>query len=144
MRSERFDPALVARYAMNNALGFSLLTMAYLKDRDLPVADWASWLGHAFAGPGTNWVPGMSARRMAEEAALEIASCGGRVAAVSGDDDSAEATVEWPPEADLEETGLGRADVEPFWTIWEPIASSVGLHIAHVTRGRETTLSFAR
>ena len=145
MNQKGFDPAEVARYAQNNALGFGLLTMAYLQDRGLSIEDWASWLGRALAGPDTNWEPGMGARRMAEEAALEMVSCKAQLVGVSGDDDASEVAVEWPSSTALEECGLGRDDITGFWTIWEPIAASVGLRFAHTTDGSgTTTLRFSR
>jgi hypothetical protein len=125
MNEEQFDLAEVARYAQNNANGFSLLTIAYLRDRGLSVEDWASWLGRAFAGPETNWEPGMGARRMAEEAALELVSSKGRLVGISGDDEAAQVAVEWPSAEALEAIGLPRGDIDPFWTIWEPLAASV-------------------
>lgn len=145
MNEQPFDSDLVGTYAQNNALGFGLLTMAYLLNGGLSIEDWAIWLGRAFAGPETNWEPGMGARRMAEEAALEMVSCKGRLVGVSGDDDASEVAVEWPPSTALKGCGLGRGDITPFWTIWEPIAASVGLRFAHTTDDSgTTTLRFSR
>jgi hypothetical protein len=143
MNEQRFDHAEVARYAQNNANGFSLLTIAYLRDRGLSIEDWATWLGREFAGPETNWEPGMGALRMAEEAALELVSCKARLVGVSGDDESAEVAVEWPSAEALKEFGLQRDDIDPFWMIWQPLAASVGLRFAHTTDdGGTTTLRF--
>ena len=145
MVEQPFDPEVVSRYAQNNANGFALLTIAYLRDRGLSVEDWATWLGRAFAGPETNWEPGMGARRMAEETALEIVSAKGRLLRVSGDDDASEVTVEWPSSAALEEFGLVRDDIAPYWTIMEPLAISVGLRFAFTTDDDgTTTLQFSR
>src|SRR5262249_8189474 len=98
-----------------------------------------------FAGPETNWVPGMGARRMAEEAAVEIASSNGTIGSVQGDEDAAEVAVRWPDDRNLAGVGLTRSDIERFWVIWEPLAASVGLEVAIATLPDGTTrLRFTR
>lgn len=140
-----FDSDLVARYARNNAYGFSLLTIAYLRDRDLSVADWARWLGREFASPETNWQPGMGAERMAREAALEMISCKAELLEISGDDESSEVRIVWPTDNDLAELRMRRADVQDFWLVWEPIAASVGLRSGSSTDDTGvTTIRFAK
>jgi hypothetical protein len=142
---EAFDAAEVGRYARNNAFGFSLLTVAYLRSRHMSVADWARWLGRAFAGPETNWVPGMGARKMAREAALEMTSCNSRVIDISGDDEASLVKLVWPSDDSLREFGLIREEVRDFWLVWEPIAASVGLRCESSTEANGVTrLSFTR
>jgi hypothetical protein len=77
-----------------------------------------------FAGPETNWRPGMPMREMAQEAALELVSSKARLLVYSGDDDRSEVRFEWPTDAHLEEFGLSREDVASFWTIWQRLAQS--------------------
>jgi len=141
--ADAFDPSLVAKYASNNASGFSLLTIAYLVDRGLSVEDWAVWLGGHFAGPQTNWRPGMGAGEMAHEAALEMVSMKARLLSVSGDDARSEVRLEWPAREDLAELGLRREHIQEFWTAWQPIAASVGLRFAvALDQDGVTTLRF--
>ena len=138
-----FDPDLIARYSRNNALGVSLLAVGFLIERGQSVEDWAVWLGSRFAGPGTNWKPGMGAARMAHEAALEMVSLNARLVDISAEDDVAVVRLEWPTTDDLVDVGLRRQDIQGFWLVWQPIASSVGLQFECSTDAAGiTTLRF--
>jgi len=140
-----FGAEEIARYARNNALGFSLLTIAYLREHELSVADWARWVGREFAGPETNWVPGMGARKMALEAAKELLSMKADVQDLSGDDKVSAVVFVWPSERDLSDCRLSRDDIQDFWTAWEPLATSVGLHVSFETASDGvTTLTFSK
>jgi hypothetical protein len=141
---DQFDAALVAQYARNNALGFSLLTVAYLTEHGLSVEDWAGWMGRRFAGPETNWEPGMGAASMAREAALELVSSNARLIDFSGDGESSEVRVEWPSGESLSNAGLEREDIDAFWQIWHPLAASVGLEFDFTRDGEVTTLRFTK
>jgi hypothetical protein len=82
---------------------------------------------------------------MAHEAALELTSSNARLIDFSGDDDRSEVRFEWPTVALLEEFGLSRDDIARFWTIWEPLAESVGLRCTFATDDEGvTTLRFAK
>jgi hypothetical protein len=145
MHAEPFEPSTIARYARNNALGFSILTIAYLLERGLSVEDWAVELGKRFAGPGTNWETGMGAAAMAREAAIELVSMNGRLIDLSGDDASAVAIVEWPRQEDLDRERVSRDASDAFWHVWLPIAASVGLRVEWSTDASGlTTLCFWR
>jgi hypothetical protein len=124
-----FDAEDLYPYARNNALGFCLLTIAYLRDKGLPVEDWSLWVGRQFAGPETNWVPGMGAEQMAREAALEMASAKAEILEIVGDDRRSVVTTIWPDAESLSELGLTWTDIKDFWRVWEPLAESVGLEV---------------
>ncbi|HEY7222504.1 MAG TPA: hypothetical protein VH561_02645 [Micromonosporaceae bacterium] len=142
---EAFDPAEIAQYALNNAAGISLLTITYLRSRGLSVADWARWVGSEFAGPETNWVPGMAAQDMAREAAKELLSMKANVLEISGDDDASMVLFVWPSDESLHRRGLRREDVQDIWLTWEPLAASVGLRARTATSSDGvTTLAFSR
>ena len=140
-----FDAEEIARYARNNAYGFNLLTIAYLREQGLSVADWARWLGHKFAGPETNWVPGMGARKMAHEAAKELVSMKADVLDLSGNDEESAVVFVWPSEEDLSDLHLSRDDIKDGWVGWEPLAASVGLRVSFATNSDGvTTLTFSK
>jgi hypothetical protein len=140
-----FDAQEIARYARNNAYGVSLLTIAYLREQGLSVANWARWLGRKFAGPETNWVPGMGALKMAQEAAKELLSMKADIRDLSGDDDESAVVFVWPSEEDLGDLRLSRDDIQDSWIAWEPLAESVGLRASFETNSDGvTTLTFSK
>jgi len=121
------------------------LTIAYLREQGLSVADWARWVGRDFAGPETNWVPGMGARKMAQEAAKELLSMKADIRDLSGDDDEAAVVFVWPSEEDLGDLRLSRDDIQDTWIAWEPLAESVGLRASFETNpDGVTTLIFSK
>jgi hypothetical protein len=82
---------------------------------------------------------------MAREAALELVSSNARLLGFSGDERSSEVLVEWPTGESLNNAGLRREHINAFWTIWHPLAASVGLKFAFSTADDGvTTLRFSK
>ncbi len=87
-----FTPEQVLRQAQGNATATVLVTIAYLKERGLPVEEWVAYTGRRFA-MGWEALRGQGAAAVARVAALNVVSVGGELVALSGDDTRAEAVV---------------------------------------------------
>jgi hypothetical protein len=140
-----FGPLQVSERGQDNFQHVMFATIAYLKEHDLPVEEWAMDLGRRFA-PG--WGHGHSARAFMEKAALNVVSAGASLRSLSGNDLWAECVVgDWPPQGKLASErfsrffGLTQADVDPFWEVFRPIASYLGFRYEW-HRETEQKLSF--
>jgi hypothetical protein len=139
-----FTPEQLLRQAQGNATGTVLITIAYLKERGLPVEDWVAFIGQQFAR-GWGDPQGRGAADVARIAALNVVSVGGELVALSGDDTRAEAVVSgWPPAAMLELAGISRDDADAFNDAFGPIAAHLGLRFAWRREGDRVVLAFAR
>jgi hypothetical protein len=105
-------------------------TIAYLKENDLSIEDWATNLGRRLA-PG--WGHGYGARDVVERAALNVVSAGASLRSLAGNDEWAECVVaDWPPQGKLASErlsryfGLSQDDADPFWEVFRPIAEYLG------------------
>lgn len=140
-----FTSEQIADRGMDNFQHVLFGTIAYLKERNLSVEDWATFLGRLFA-PG--WGHGYSARDFMQRAALNVVSAGAEARSLSGNDSWAECVVaNWPPDGKLASDrlshyfGLTQDDADPFWEIFGPIAEYLGFHYEW-HRESEQKLSF--
>ena len=85
-----FTPEQVLRQAQGNATAAVLVTIAYLKERGLPVEEWVAYTGRRFA-PAWEELRGRGAAEAARVAALNLVSVGGTLVGLSGDAERAEA-----------------------------------------------------
>ena len=139
-----FTPEQVLRQAQGNATATVLVTIAYLKERGLPVEEWVAYTGRRFAR-GWEALRGQGAAAVARVAALNVVSVGGALVALSGDADRAEAVVSgWPPPSILEYLGLARDDADAFTDAFGPIAAHLGLRFAWRREADRVVLMFAR
>jgi hypothetical protein len=140
-----FTPEEIAQRGMDNWQHVLFGTIAYLKERDLSIEEWAAFLGEKFA-PG--WGHGYTARKFMEQAALNVVSAGASPRSLSGVEGWAECVVgDWPPQGKLASErfghffGLRQEDVDPFWEIFRPIAKYLGFEYEW-HRESEQKLSF--
>jgi hypothetical protein len=74
-----------------------------------------------------------------------MVSVGGTLKSLSGDDVRAEVVIlGWPAEDWLKDFALDRADLDPFWDIFRPIAEHVGLRYDWKRRGDKVTTTVSR
>ncbi len=137
-----FTPDEISLSAQGNANGLSLGAMAFCKDHQLPIEELVSSWGRRFA-PG--WPEEMTAHDMAEGAALNWVSVGGRLCELSGDESHGKAVIaDWPSEASLKAFGLSRDEADILWNIFEPIAEAHGLSYHWQRQGGEVTMTITR
>jgi hypothetical protein len=139
-----FTAEEVCEQARGNAGAGLLALLAYARAQGQPPAEAARFVGRLFA-PGWDDVGAEVALVAARWAALNLASCGAEVRRLTGDAESAEATVvNWPPAEDLAFFGLTREEADAYYALFAPIAERLGLRFAHLRVGGEVTLAFER
>lgn len=88
-------------YARRNATGFSLALLDYANEHGHGPESAAEWVGRRFA-PGWDDLTDKSVSGVARAIALNIASTGGEVTSVGGDDQHAEIVYsQWPSDGTL-------------------------------------------
>jgi hypothetical protein len=108
-----FDPDEVLEQARANQTAVWYLAARYAREREGSVDAWASYVGAHFA-PG--WEPmgdRPSARRVALQSALNMATTADmHPVDISGDEDRAELLLEGPEQAWLDDTGMPIEDID--------------------------------
>jgi hypothetical protein len=139
-----FTPEQIAEQAQGNATAVTLATIAYLREHDLAVDEYAAYVGRRFA-PGWAEVQGRPPKDIAQMAALNMVSVGGTLQSLSGDDSQAQAVIRGWPSADWRTYfALDQADIDPIWNMFRPIAESLGLRYEWTRQGDEVTMAFSR
>ena len=116
----------------------------YLKGQGRTPQEWVSFIGSQFA-PRWEEVKGQGARTAMNFVALSILSAGGSLQSLTGDETQAEAVIaDWPSPDFLELSGLTLEDVDPFYTIFNPIADFLNLRYEWQRAGNQLTFRFAR
>ena len=143
-REPLFSHEELFRQATGNAAGMGYALIAFAKACGRTPAEAAAFVGRAFA-PG--WAEGSDrgAFWVARTMALNLASCGGEVRALSGDDAAAEARVAGMPTAeDAAFFGLTPEEADHLHDIFGPIAESVGTSCSWRREGDEIVLTVRR
>jgi hypothetical protein len=137
-----FTPEQILESAQGNVNGLCLVAIAYLKEHNLSLDEFWSFVGHRLA---PSWGQGASADEVASGAALNMVSGGCKLRLLSGDESKAEAVLaEWPPEGDLTFFGLTQQEADSVWGIFGPIAESLGYEYAWHRQGDQVTMTFTR
>src|SRR5947209_18214741 len=101
-----FTPEEIAQRGMDNWQHVLFGTIAYLKERDLSIEEWAAFLGEKFA-PG--WGHGYTARKFMEQAALNVVSACASRRSLAVVEDWAECVVgDCQPQSKRASYGIGR------------------------------------
>ena len=128
--------------AQGNVNGLCLVAIAYLKEHNLSLDEFWSFVGHQFA-PG--WEQGASAKEVASGAVLNMVSGGCKLHSLSGDESKAEAVLGgWPSDESLTDFGLTQEEADSVWGVFGPIAESLGYEYAWHRQGDHITLTFTR
>lgn len=130
-------------HAEENLAGVILATVAFCKERGIPLSDWVSFVGNKFA-PTWDEVKGKGAREVARLVALNSIASGGVVHSVTGDAARAEISATWPDAEDLEHFGLTRSDLDPVMQVYTPILAHVGLKFEASRSGDIATVVISR
>lgn len=116
--------------------------IAYAKARGQGGRDFATFLGKLVI---PSWGNTISPRDAATAVALNCASFGMSVVSVEGADAHGEAvTSDWPGQEMLEFMGLSQDDADQAWSLFEPIAQSLGYTFSWRREGDRLHFSFTR
>ena len=127
MTGHEFTAEQLYKHAQLNVNGFILGTIAYLKGQDRTPQEWVTFIGNQFA-PGWEHSKGQGARAAMNFVVLNMLSCGASFQSLTGDEFQAEAVLaDWPSADFLREFGLTPEDVDPFYSIFTPIADFLNL-----------------
>ncbi len=141
-RDTGFTTEEVCDQAQGDATAGGLALLAYARERGETPEAAAAWLGRTFA-PGWEESRGQGARHAMRWVALNVASLGGEVRSLSGDERRAEATVAgWPGEENLAFFRLGQAEADALYGVFGPIAEHLGLRFEWRRAGDAVTLAF--
>ncbi|GAC1645346.1 MAG: hypothetical protein NVS4B2_34880 [Chloroflexota bacterium] len=139
-----FTSEEICERATGNVNGFSLGIIAILKQQGASVEDAFISLGRLFA-PGWEEIKGKGAAVAAREAALNMASGSMTIESISGDEREAQMVgTGWPHQDLLGFLHLTQSDLEPFWSIFQPIAETLNLDYRHESDGDRVTLTFTQ
>lgn len=115
--------------ARSHAAAFVLSTFAFLKQRGIPIADWAQFTGGQFA---PTWP---DHHRVGDAVIDEIAraceACGAEVRKIDVYRSLTRVEVAWPRGEDADyaaELGLTRDETDRLFDVFGPIATRVGFH----------------
>jgi hypothetical protein len=144
MPTTDFASEEIREAAQGNATGFALGTLAYLKQRGLPVEAWPALLGRVFAA----WWDQLLQKdlaALARVAALQPVSLGATVQSIAADETRAEVVITaWPPHESLAAFGLTQEDADVVSQTFAPIAEHLGLRFAMRRDGEDLRLEFLR
>jgi hypothetical protein len=144
MTGPEFTSEQLYERAQGNVTAFVLCTIAFFKEQHRPVEEWVTYIGNRFA---SSWeqVKGQGANVALEQIVLNFVSSGGNLRSFSGDESRAEAVVtDWPPSDFLEMIGLAPEDIDPFYAIFNPIASYLNLHYTWHREGSLVSFTVTR
>lgn len=144
MAGPEFTSEQLYENAQGNVTAFVVGTIAFFKEQHRPAEEWVTYIGNQFA---TSWeqVKGQGAKAALEAAVLNFISAGGSLRSFSGDEFKAEAVLTaWPPSDFLGLFGLAQEDFDPFYEIFNPIATSLNLKYTWHRENNQVTIMFMR
>ncbi len=121
-----------------NATELWFTTILYLRSKGLSIEEWADFVGQQYA-PGWEELKGKGALAVMGEAVINWISCGAELISFTGDENRAEAVLEWPPEG---YTGVPFEEAQKINTVFILITRQVNLKCAWESAGRQFRLSF--
>lgn len=144
MTEQAFTSEQLYEQAQGNLTAFILGTIAYFKGQGRTPQEWLTFIGNRFA-PGWEDVRGQGAKAAMNFVVLNLLSGGGRLQSLTGDEAQAEAVIaDWPSADILKLFGLTLEDVDPFHTIFNPVADLLKLRYEWQRAGNQLTFRFSR
>jgi hypothetical protein len=142
-RTMEFTPEEIGSYGCNNAEGLWLTTVAYFVKKGSGLEDWLDYVGASYA-PGWSGMKGKSPSEVLRVAALNYVSCGAKLISSSGDEQRAEAVLEFPQYDPEEEYKISYADAHTANRIFTHISREVGLNFEYHSEGPRFRIAFYR
>ncbi len=141
---DEFTKDEVLQQAKANAQALALVAIGYIKEKDLPLDEYWSFVGEKFI-LGWDSLKGKGALVGMRMFALNMVSVGGTLESLSGGEARAEATiVDWPSPDLLQAFGGSRGDVDRMYAVFEPIAAVLGLKYEWRRQGDRVTLTLSQ
>jgi hypothetical protein len=128
-------------------------TMGFLKERDISIQEWVSYIGGQFEGSLGDLEGEEAARVMEHLLTLQVLPLGAEVISSQTTQDKAEVTLTpLPSRAVLEKFGttprellggfgVSQRDFEAIYAMYEPAAKAIGLRFTHQLKGGQELLS---
>ena len=139
-----FTSEQIRHQAQEDALAFLLASIVYFKEQGRSPHEFIVSVGNTFA-PRWKALKGHGADVVLDTLALHIASLGGTLVALTGNDAVAYATFAHVPSSDaLKFFGLTTNDADTIWDIFKPIATSLKLEYEWSREQDEVTFKLSR
>ena len=128
-------------------------TMGFLKERNVPIKEWISYIGEQFEGSLGDLEGEEASRVMEHLLTLQVLPLGAEVISNQTTGDKAEVTLTpLPSQAVLEKFGttprellssfgLSQKDFEAIYAMYEPAAKAIGLRFTHQLKSGQELLS---
>jgi len=139
--SFEFTPEEINDQGCKNAEGLWLTTVAYFVENGSGLEDWVDYVGANYA-PTWETLKGKSPSEVLRRAALNWVSCGARLISSSGDEQRAEAVMEFPQYDPEEDFKIGYQDAHIINRVFIPIGRHVGLHFEYHSEGPRFRMAF--
>jgi hypothetical protein len=128
-------------------------TMGFLKERNISIQEWVSYIGEQFEGSLGDLEGEEAGRVMEHLLTLQVLPLGAEVTSSQTTEDKAEVTLTpLPSRAVLEKFGttprellrgfgISQRDFEAIYAMYEPAAKAIGLRFTHQLKGGQELLS---
>lgn len=137
-----FTREMVEEQAKADAAVLILVSAAYAKSLGQDVRGWALFAGKLVS---PSWTGITSPLMGVTAVALNCAAAGLSVVSVTGDDTRGETvTGDWPDPEDLSMLGLSQAEADQCWSIYEPVAQSLGYTFSWSRQNNQLHFVFAK
>jgi hypothetical protein len=137
---DEFTNDELLQQAKANAQALALVAIGYIKEKELPLDEFWSFVGEKFT-LGWDALQGLGARVAMRMFALNMVSVGGTLESLSGDEARAEAIIaDWPSPDLVQAFGVSRGDVDRMYAVFQPIAGFLGLRYEWRRQGDRVTL----
>jgi hypothetical protein len=136
-----FTPEEIGRYGCENAEGLWLTTVAYFVKKGSGLVDWVDYVGANYA-LGWSGLKGKVPLEVLRVAVLNWISCGAKLISSSGDEQRAEAVMEFPKFDPQEEYQISYQDTHTVNRVFIHIARNVGLNFEYHSEGPRFKIVF--
>jgi hypothetical protein len=136
-----FTPDQINEQGRENAEALWLATVSYFVEKGSGLEDWVDAVGASYA---TGWknMRGKSPYEVLRIAVLNWASCGAKLISSSGDEQRAEAVMEFPQYDPQESWKISYQDAQTINRVFNPIANYVGLNFEYHSEGTCFRMAF--
>ena len=137
-----FTPEDILQQAQANFNAICLVVTAYLKEQGLSADEFWAFVGDQYA---QGWQQITTAKEVAYQAALNMASLGCKLNALTGDEKLAQAVLSvWPAEESLSYFGVTQEDAAHIWNVFKAITEPSGYTYTWYREGDKVTMTFSR
>lgn len=138
-----FTPEQINNQGCLNAESLWLTTTAFFIEKGSGLEDWVDYVGTHYA---SSWeeLKGKSSFKVLKGAVLNWVSCGAKLVSSSGDEQRAEAVLEFPQDNPQETLKIDYQDAHRLNRVFIPIANFVGLNFEYHSEGKLFRIVFYR